>query len=87
MKKHIQQLAEYVESLKKKYPHRKIRGIFAGQTLEANLEHSLNLRGFSFRSYFKDIPFELKLCNNCRKVVRINQSSCKWCNSETFLKI
>lgn len=87
MKKHIQQLAEYVEHLKKVYPDHKIRGILTGQNLDNNLEHSLMLRDFIFKSYFKDVPFKLKICNNCRKAVRITQIKCKWCNSETFIKI
>ena len=86
-RKHIQQLSEYVDHFKKVYPDHKIRGILTGQNLENNLEHSLKLRGFFFRSYFKDIPLELKLCNNCRKAVRSNQIKCKWCNSETFIKL
>jgi len=87
LKKHIQQLTEYVDHLKKKWPDHKIRGILAGQNLDHTLERSLKLRGFIFRSYFKDIPFKLKMCNSCRKAVRITQTKCKWCNSETFIKI
>ena len=87
MKKHIQQLGEYVEHLKKVYPDRKIRGILTGQDIDNNLEHSLNLRGFNFKKYFNDIPFKLKICNNCRKAVRKNRAKCNWCNSETFIKI
>ena len=87
MKKHIQQLAEYVDHLTKEYPNHKTRGILAGQNLDNNLEHSLKLRGFIFRSYFKDIPLKLKLCINCRKAVRKNQLKCNWCKSETFIKI
>lgn len=87
LKRHIQQLAEYVDHLKKVYPDHKIRGILTGQNLDYNLEHSLKLRGFIFRNYFRDIPFELKLCNNCRKAVRRNQNKCNWCNNQTFIKI
>lgn len=87
LKKHIQQLVEYVEQLKIMYPKHKIRGVLTGQYLEDNLEHSLNLRGFIFKKYFRDIPFELKLCNNCRKAVRKNQFICNWCNSQIFIKI
>ena len=87
LKNHIQQLAEYVDHLKKVYPDHKIRGILAGQNLEINLEHSMNLRGFKFRKYFEDIPFELKLCTDCRKAVRKIQDKCKWCNSESFIKL
>lgn len=87
LKNHIQQLAEYVDHLKKRWPGHKIRGILTGQNLDYNLERSLRLRGFSFRKYFKDIPFKLKMCDNCRRAVRITQKKCKWCNSETFLKI
>ena len=85
IKKDIQQLSEYVEHIKKLFQNSNVRGILAGQQIENKLEHSLNLRGFVFKKYFKDIPFNLKLCDHCRKAVRKNQKKCKWCGSQEFL--
>lgn len=87
IKKHIQQLSEYVEHVKTLFPNKNIRGILAGQQIEANIDHSLNWRGFIFKKYFRDIPFNLKLCNNCRKAVRKSQIKCNWCNCQEFLRL
>lgn len=87
MKKHIQQITEYIEHIKSVYPNQNIRGILAGQKLETNLEHSLNLRGLIFKKYFVEIPFKLKLCNNCRKAVRSIQHKCSWCNCQKFIPL
>ncbi len=87
IKKDIQQLSEYVNHIKILYPNKKIQAILAGQRLEKNLELSLNLRGFIFKKYFKDIPFEIKLCSKCRKATGRNQNRCSWCSYQEFIKL
>ena len=87
IKKDIQQLSEYVEHIKELFQNTNVWGILAGQQIENKLEYSLNLRGFVFKKYFKDIPLHLKLCDHCRKAVRNNQNKCKWCGSQEFLSL
>lgn len=87
IKKHIQQLSEYVEHIKELFPNENVRGILAGKQIEDKLEYSLNLRDFIFKKYFTDIPFNLKLCKNCRKVIRKIQNECNWCNCEEFMPL
>lgn len=86
-KKDIQQLSEYREEIKRLFPNRKISSFLAGQELENGAKNSLIFRNIKFKKYFHDIPFNLKLCEDCRRAVRKKDIRCNWCSSQKFIKI
>ena len=81
----VSQLTEYVDRVKDTFPECNVYGIIAGQEINNENKHSLTIRGFKFKKYFRDIPLQLKLCLNCRKAVGINEDKCKWCDYEEFI--
>ena len=87
IKQDITQLSEYVNQIKNEFPNKEIRGFLVGKNIPGEFKRSLKLRGIKFKKLTKDIPLKLKLCDNCRKALRVHDELCKWCNHNTFINI
>jgi len=83
--KDIIQLSEYVNHFIENSQEMKIRGILIGQEIDTDSLRLLKNKGFIYKQLFKDILFELKMCENCRKIMSIYESKCKWCNNDKFI--
>ena len=86
-KKDIVQLSEYVNHFVKNSNGMKIHGILIGQEIDIESAWLLKNKGFIYKQLFRDIPFKLKMCENCRKIMGIHEEKCKWCNSNKFIHL
>ncbi|MFX1238139.1 MAG: endonuclease NucS domain-containing protein [Promethearchaeota archaeon] len=84
VKKDISQLTGYIRYIRDKFPEMEVRGILVGQGINEEDLHALEMREFTYKELFKDIPVRIKICSNCRKAVDERKSNCNWCGDKEF---
>lgn len=86
----VEQALHYLDMEKKEDPQKKLLGILVGHRIvnREELEEKMRNSGYEFEIKFldRDIPTEVKLCDNCRKVNNLNMVKCKFCGSSKFIK-
>jgi len=85
----LEQAIHYLDKEKKKNPHKKLLGILIGRRIvnKQELEEKMKNSGYEFKIKFldKEVPTEIKLCDNCRKANTLWIPICKFCGSKKFI--
>ncbi|MHA1694485.1 MAG: endonuclease NucS domain-containing protein [Promethearchaeota archaeon] len=85
---HILQLNGYMEDINKKFKDiKKIRGILVGYPPAHELENAIIALKFEIKVMIleRDLPIEIKICSQCRRLVDYKLDSCPYCLSFEFL--
>ena len=86
----LEQAIHYLNEEKKENPHKQLLGILVGRRVvkKQELEEKMKNSGYEFKIKFldKEIPTDIKLCDNCRKANTLWASTCKFCRSKKFIK-
>jgi len=85
---HLLQLKDYLEDVQLKFKDIKvIRGILIGKTPDKDLDSVIENISFNIKIMIlnRDIPINIKICNNCRLANDLMNKKCVYCNSNSFL--
>lgn len=85
----LEQAIRYLDNEKDEDPHKKLLGILIGHRIvnKQQFEEKMKNSGYEFKIKFldKEIPTEIKLCDNCRKANTLWIPVCKFCGSKKFI--
>jgi len=85
----LKQLLHYLSKEEKENPNKRLLGIIVGHRIDdkRKLNDKIKRSGYEIQIKIlgRDIPSEIKLCTNCRKINALWSSSCRYCGSTEFI--
>lgn len=85
----LEQLLYYLSKEEKENPTKKLFGVIVGHRIDGERKLNDKIKKSKYDIQIKildrDIPSEIKLCTNCRKINALWSSSCKYCGSTEFI--